>query len=130
MTKTISFLTACALAAIAALPAQAGGVGAADGPMMFEQPINTDYGDLERPIEISGRGPNGNRMVINGRIIDDGSSLPLGLGLGGVGPSGVEQATALGNQLNVVTQGSFNTVIIDAEQINTGNQTATTNRGQ
>jgi holdfast attachment protein HfaA len=130
MTKTMTLLAAAAAFAALAMPAQAGGVGAADGPNMFEQPINTNYGDLERPIEISGRGPNGNRMVINGRIIDDGSSLPLGLGFGGVGPSGVEQATALGNQLNVVTQGSFNTVIIDAEQINNGNQNATTDGGQ
>ena len=37
------------------------------------------------------------------------------------------QATAIGNQLSVVVIGSRNTTIINSTQINTGNQTATTN---
>ena len=35
-------------------------------------------------------------------------------------------ATAIGNQLNVVTLGNNNTVVVNATQTNNGNQTATT----
>ena len=31
--------------------------------------------------------------------------------------------TAIGNQLNVITNGNYNTVIIDSTQINNGDQT-------
>ncbi len=34
-------------------------------------------------------------------------------------------ATAIGNQLNVVTLGNNNTVVVNAVQTNNGNQTAT-----
>ena len=37
--------------------------------------------------------------------------------------SGVAQGTAVGNQLNVITQGNWNTVIVNSTQINNGNQT-------
>jgi len=43
-------------------------------------------------------------------------------GAGGVGGS----ASAIGNSLNVVVQGSDNTVIVQSQQTNTGNITATT----
>ena len=35
------------------------------------------------------------------------------------------QATAIGNSLNVVMVGSHNTTVVDSNQINNGNQTAT-----
>ena len=35
--------------------------------------------------------------------------------------------TAIGNQLNVVTNGSYNTVIIDSTQINNGDQSVVLN---
>ena len=47
-----------------------------------------------------------------------------GVGTGGAGPT-YGQATAIGNSLNVVVLGSHNTTIIDCQQINNGNQTAT-----
>lgn len=89
----------------------------------FERPFGLGYGAAEDPIEASTRDPNGNRLIVNGRMVLGQSSLSGGLmdfdsGLGG-------QSMAIGNQLNVVTQGNWNTVIIDSTQINNGDVTAT-----
>jgi holdfast attachment protein HfaA len=46
-----------------------------------------------------------------------------GVGTGGAGTA-YGNATAIGNQLNVVTVGSNNTVIVTATQTNNGDQTA------
>ena len=43
----------------------------------------------------------------------------------GVGMLG--QSQAVGNQLNVITNGNYNTIIIDNTQINNGDQTAVLN---
>ena len=47
-----------------------------------------------------------------------------GVGMGGAGPT-YGEASAIGNQLSVVVLGSHNTTIIDSQQTNNGNQTAT-----
>lgn len=97
-----------------------------------EQPWGLEYGEAERPFEPGTRDANGNRVVVDGRILDQSSTLPMGLGLGfseGEG-FGLNQGQAIGNQLNVVTNGSFNTVIIDNTQINTGDQTVVVTGGQ
>lgn len=94
-------------------------------------PWGHSYRDENAPYQAKTRDSNGNRIIINGRIIDNyGSTLPGTLsgdyfssqsdyGLGNVG--------AIGNQLNVVTQGNWNTVIVDSTQINNGNQTVNAN---
>jgi hypothetical protein len=41
--------------------------------------------------------------------------------------AGIASGTAVGNQLNVITQGSWNTVIVNSTQINNGNQTTVLN---
>ena len=47
-------------------------------------------------------------------------------GLSGAGFSGGSYSgQAIGNQLNVITNGNYNTVIVNSTQINNGNQTAT-----
>jgi holdfast attachment protein HfaA len=117
---------AAALALSLVSPASAGDF---DMSFSFEQPMGLEYGAYEDPFEPGTRDASGNRLVVNGRILEDGSSLPLGLGLGGIGPSGFEQSSAIGNQLNVITTGSFNTVIVDAEQNNDGDIAASTNGG-
>lgn len=78
------------------------------------------------------RDANGNLTMVDGRVTS--STYAQGSGAqwagGGVGGGGglnaYGQATAIGNQLNVVVIGSRNTTIIDSTQINNGNQTATT----
>jgi holdfast attachment protein HfaA len=79
------------------------------------------------------RDANGNLLVVNG-IITNGSNQGLFSG-GGVssatsGASGSSSiafasgATAIGNSLSVVTQGDYNTVIVDSRQTNNGAVTA------
>ncbi len=103
----------------------------------FERPFGFAFGEENRPFDPGTRDINGNRLIVDGRIItgEDLSSFTTNtLATGGQSLSGAGflgqfsgQNTAIGNQLNVVTQGSFNTVIIDSTQINNGDQTAILN---
>lgn len=77
------------------------------------------------------RDGNGNLTMVNGQITPSyyqaGSGAQYaggGVGMGGAGPT-YGEASAIGNQLSVVVLGSHNTTIIDSQQINNGNQTAT-----
>lgn len=108
----------------AALVAGTGGAFAQvqDRAGAFEQPFGLGYGAAEDPIETSTRDANGNRLVLNGRIMADATTSLSGGLMDGDGFSG--SAMAVGNQLNVVTNGSWNTVIIDSTQINSGDVTA------
>jgi holdfast attachment protein HfaA len=82
------------------------------------------------------RDANGNLTVVNGQFTSSnfnsqsamamsssGSSL-ANLGTQGSG-AGFNGATAIGNQLNVVTVGNFNTVVVSSHQSNSGTVTAT-----
>ncbi len=104
--------------------------GATAQTVSYSSELNVPYGhsyrDENTPYNPSTRTADGNRLIINGRmVLGDGSTLPGGLGgdffgsQDGTGGS----AGAIGNQLNVVTVGSWNTVIIDSTQINNGDQT-------
>lgn len=111
-------------AILAAVPAEA--QSRAGYANEFSRPYGINPGDELRPYDARTRDLNGNRVIINGRIVvgDDLSNLPLGLynaDGSGLGFSGT--GTAIGNQLVVTTQGSFNTVIVNSTQINNGDQT-------
>lgn len=100
----------------------------------FADPIPAGTGDVERafgmnwesfdtPINPSTRDANGNRTIVNGRMDIEGTLTGgimdgFGAGLGG----GAVQV--IGNQLNVITQGNYNTVIVDSTQINNGDISA------
>lgn len=81
------------------------------------------------------RDQNGNLTVVDGQFTSSTYSQSSGVQSasagysGGVGNGGgtYGTATAIGNSLNVVTVGSYNTVIVNSTQINTGNQSATAN---
>jgi holdfast attachment protein HfaA len=74
---------------------------------------------------------SGYSMRVNGQVTSSQYASNSGgqsAYAGGVGTSGANaygQATAIGNSLNVTVIGSHNTTIIDSNQVNTGNQTAT-----
>lgn len=78
------------------------------------------------------RDANGNLTMVNGQVTS--AQYQQGSGAqyagGGVGTGGASQtygqASAIGNELSVVVLGSHNTTIIDNQQTNNGNQTATT----
>lgn len=96
----------------------------------FERPYGYGYGDEDRSYSASSRDQLGNRVIING-MIEGGSGLGTGLytGWGQTdGASGmIGNGTAVGNQLNVITNGSNNTIIIDSTQINNGDQNVVLN---
>ena len=79
------------------------------------------------------RDANGNLTMVNGQLQPSiysnasGSQFASsGVGTAGAAGEAYGQATAIGNSLNVTVIGTHNTTIIDNQQINTGNQTATT----
>ncbi|MEZ5946793.1 MAG: holdfast anchoring protein HfaA [Hyphomonas sp.] len=127
MTKVTLLSISAALAVTAAALAPAAMAQEAGYLAEFERPYGWDYGTEDRPYDgTNTRDELGNRVVING-LINGGSSLGSGLytGWGQTdGASGmIGSGMAVGNQLNVITNGSFNTIIIDSTQINTGDQT-------
>jgi holdfast attachment protein HfaA len=78
------------------------------------------------------RDANGNLTMVNGQVTSaqyqQGSGAQYaggGVGMGGASQTS-GQASAIGNELSVVVLGSHNTTIIDNQQTNNGNQTATT----
>lgn len=91
-------------------------------------------GEENQPVNVDMTDANGNLVVINGLFQASSTSLFAGAsarlsgaadsftGAGGVGSS----ASAIGNNLNVVVEGSDNTVIVQSQQTNTGTVTATT----
>lgn len=91
-------------------------------------------GDESRPVDPNTRDANGNRLIVDG-VIQTGAAnsayaragaFGAGFAGSGAGFGQVGGATAVGNNLVVVTQGNWNTVIVDSTQINTGDVTAVT----
>ncbi len=79
----------------------------------------------------STRDANGNRVIVNGIMGSGNVSTLQGATQTGVGGMPGQWgnnvgATAIGNSLNVVVVGQWNTVIVDSTQINNGDQTANT----
>jgi holdfast attachment protein HfaA len=93
------------------------------GTSDVERPFGMGWESFDTPINPSTRDANGNRVIVNGRIELEGT-LSGGL-MDGFG-TGIGSAQAIGNQLNVVTQGNYNTVIVDSIQINNGDVSAST----
>jgi holdfast attachment protein HfaA len=89
-------------------------------------------GQENQPVAVTTRDANGNRVIVDGLILtgQDQSSFARASGaadaFAGVGSVG-GGASAIGNNLVVVTQGSNNTVIVDSTQINNGNVSARSN---
>ncbi len=88
------------------------------------------YADEEnQPTSYSIRDANGNLVILDGIIqtgVDEstfGFATGAGQTFAGVGAVG-GVATAIGNSLNVVTEGDNNTVIVNSVQTNTGDVSA------
>jgi holdfast attachment protein HfaA len=119
-------LGACASLALA-------GAAAAQSASTNSSSYNAGYGrtsDQEnRPVQADTRDANGNRVIIDG-VIQTGanqSSITFGGGASSTSSgAGAGGATAIGNNLTVITQGNWNTVIVNSTQTNTGTVTAQT----
>ncbi len=104
----------------------------------YNAPYGMQAGQENAPPNASLRDANGNLTVVNGAFTSanfgpSAGASAAGSGAGsafsGAGTNGASStmgaATAIGNQLNVVTLGNNNTVVVNATQTNNGNQTAT-----
>lgn len=122
-----ALLAACALVGLSAAPAKAQYLSTNSAE------FNAGYGRLagseNQPINVRTRDLNGNRVIIDGIIQagEDQSSFSRSWGsadaYSGVGAIG-GGASAIGNNLVVVTQGNYNTVIVNSTQINNGDISA------
>jgi holdfast attachment protein HfaA len=110
-------------------------------PSDWSRPYGQAPGSETRPY--SGARTAGNRVVLNG-IIQTGvgvsaqaqayanadASASIGLsgsmmgGNGQYGPFASANAFAVGNQLNVIVNGNYNTVVVNSRQTNNGDVTA------
>lgn len=119
----------------------------------YNHPYGMTQGGENAPVDASLRDANGNLTLVNGQFTSSSMSQQTGLqpmgalgmpslaasntvvsgasttttGAGAGGASMFGQASAVGNQLNVVTVGNNNTVVVNSKQVNNGNQTATVN---
>lgn len=95
---------------------------------------NAGYGRVagqeNQPVAVGVRDANGNLVILDG-IIQTGvdQSGFSGTAMAGAfdtvaGVSAGNGSTAIGNNLEVVTQGNYNTVIVNSDQTNTGNVSA------
>ncbi|MGD9815822.1 MAG: holdfast anchoring protein HfaA [Hyphomonadaceae bacterium] len=87
------------------------------GTSDVERPFAMGWESFDTPINPATRDENGNRVIVNGRMEIEGT-------LSGGLMDSWGSAQAIGNQLNVITQGNYNTVIVDSTQINNGDITA------
>ncbi|MBV9063703.1 MAG: holdfast anchoring protein HfaA [Alphaproteobacteria bacterium] len=133
-------LAALCLSSVAVLSnlAMADGYGNAGD---YNNPYGMSSGQENQAVDPSLRDANGNLTVVNGVFtsanMGQGSVQQMSslgayntgttLMSGGVGFGGgnILQAQAIGNQLNVVTIGTGNTVIVNSHQDNNGDQNAT-----
>lgn len=102
----------------------------------FDRPYGFGYGEEQTPYDANTRDASGNRIILDGRIMTgmDQSTLSTSTASAGAWAQatagagfGLSTGTAIGNQLNVITQGNWNTVIVNSTQINNGNQTTVLN---
>lgn len=112
----------------------AAGAASAQSMGASSSSFNAGYGRTagaeNRPVDFTLRDSNGNLTIIDG-VMNTGSdqSTLAGASIAGGGYSGVggvynSGASAIGNNLNVVTSGNYNTVIVNSVQTNTGTVTA------
>ena len=111
------------------------GTSAADAQTMSASSAsyNAGYGRTagqeNQPVNVQLSDTNGNMVVENGLIRNSASGSVFASASAGVetsysGAGGT--ASAIGNNLSVVVDGSYNTVIVNSTQTNTGAVTATT----
>ena len=128
--RKTTLLISVAMAAFSAAPALA------QSATEFQRPWGTSQGQTTQPYRAGTRDANNNRVVTNG-VMQTGVGVQAEMqGTGGIGGTSssnsarrTSSATAIGNQLNVVVNGNWNTVIVNSTQTNNGNVTATADTG-
>lgn len=140
MTAKFSMFVALAAAAFAVTvispaDAQAASMTSKAGADAMSVPYGQRAGEENQPATGSTRDANGNRTIVNGMYTDSTYSstsqngLTYGVGRSSTGTGTGTSGTAIGNSLNVVVAGRYNTVIINSTQENSGDQTVILNGG-
>jgi holdfast attachment protein HfaA len=105
--------------------AQAGGY---DASSSYNNPYGMTGAQENQTVNPSLRDANGNLTMVNGQITSATFGQQTGVSTATAGGSGTGAmyggATAIGNNLNVVTTGNNNTVIVTSQQNNSGDVTA------
>ncbi len=124
-----------ALAVAASVVAPCGGAlaqSASSSLSQFKSGYGANLSGFEQPVNVSTRDASGNLVITDG-VIQTGAdqSVFSHLQVGGAsdsyaGVGAIGQATAIGNNLSVNVSGSYNTVVVNANQTNTGDITANT----
>ena len=132
----VSYVRIAAAGAAAVLALTAAASACAQTMNANSASYNGGYGRVNgqenQPVAGTTRDANGNRVIIDGIIQSgaDQSSIVRSDASGWTDSGGVGfqsgTSTAIGNNLVVITQGSFNTVIVDSHQTNNGNISAGT----
>jgi holdfast attachment protein HfaA len=150
MTQNIRRTGAAAFAAAALFATAAQAQMLNNNASNYNAPYGMSQAQENAPVDASLRDANGNLTVVNGVFTSAtmsqqtgvqqssvlgaaalGATLGNGQAMTGAGFGGqttLGQATAIGNSLNVVTVGTGNTVIVNSDQTNNGNQTVTLNQ--
>jgi holdfast attachment protein HfaA len=133
--RLIAPLTTVLAILVLAAPAAAQTTGSS-GAAQFQQGYGAARSATSSATTGSTRDANGNRVIVNGLIQSGASSYSsqsggvasayAGAGSSSSSGSTVGGSTAIGNQLNVVVQGSHNTVIVNSKQTNNGDVNAGT----
>lgn len=94
--------------------------------------FNSGYngaGSMNAPVNVANTDSNNNSVYINGvmqapqgSIFSSANGVSQSSTSGGVGGQGL--ATAVGNNLSVVVEGSYNRVTVDSRQVNNGDVSA------
>ncbi|MFT3811478.1 MAG: holdfast anchoring protein HfaA [Micropepsaceae bacterium] len=131
-TTALVAATAVALTLISSASAQTVRRSSGDGADVMARAYGTSPGQENAPMNGSTRDANGNRVIVNGVYAGSAytsqDGLTYGVGRNSAG-AGTVSGTAIGNNLNVVVSGSYNTVIVTADQNNSGDQTVVLNGG-
>jgi holdfast attachment protein HfaA len=99
----------------------------------FETGYGLTRNQMQNPIDPSTRDANGNRVLLDGMMLSGtdnsvyAASKTLGAGDSFAGAGALGGATAIGNNLQVIVAGNYNTVIVHSTQTNNGTVTATVN---
>lgn len=128
---SVLLLAAASLTLISPASAQTVRRSSGDGSDEMARPYGTTPGEENQPMTGSTRDANGNRVIVNGMYVDNSYSSTGGLtyGVSRSMTGASTNASAIGNSLNVVVAGSYNTVIVNSTQENTGDQTVILNGG-
>ena len=130
MAKSFVPVTVLGIGLVLVAASSAGAQSLSTNSASFNAGYGRVAGQENRAVAAGTRDANGNRVIVDGIMLNgsDQSLYTRQSGSGaydsysGVGGQG--SSSAIGNNLVVITQGNYNTVIIDSTQINNGNVTA------